>query len=92
MVHKYNPAKIWHEMLSKSFSSRQWFMVYHDEENISQTEGKTMYVYMQTAEGYEVGFFRPDTHEWVAVGKTFKTEKEAAQHVHWLHGGNFPNG
>lgn len=46
-----------------------------------------MWVYLHDSDVYTVGFFRPDTNEWVPV-RDFVDEEAAMRYVNYLNGGS----
>jgi len=48
---------------------------------------KDMYVYIYSAGVYVVGHYEPLTHKFIAESD-WPTAQDAAEHVHYLNGGN----
>lgn len=76
--------RIWHSMLARSFTPRQWYDIEPDDDE--DTEDFPMWVYRLVAENrWSVGYWTPDK-VWVE-DSVHDSRARAAARVHYLHGG-----
>ena len=75
-------------MLQRSFRPLQWF----DEDDPPEgfTEDTMMWVHRKVGDKWQVGYYTPDK-VWVPEDKEYDSEQEAAQRLHFIHGGTQVN-
>lgn len=80
----FDKAKVWHEMVRKSFHPSQWWER-DDNQDCPDHGGLAMWVYHADAGAWIVGYYDPRAifHQ----ESIWPTAEQAANRVHYLNGG-----